>query len=135
MALLRAKPMRQRSDKQARFERELSTAKTEILGRARYSCELCGDRSARLDAHHPFSRRELGAWTNHPSCLVVVCAKDHRAITDASNPTAHRLKYEAQAQVVLRLAEMAGVESVLDDLPGALKLQAMQLTDLLGEPT
>ena len=28
-----------------------------------------------------------------------------------------------------------GVDSVLDDLPGALRLQAMQLTDLLGEPT
>ena len=135
MALLRSRPLRQRSDKQARFERELSTAKTEILGRARYSCELCGDRSARLDAHHPFDRHTLGAWTNHPACLCVLCPICHRSVTDASNPAAHRLKYEAQAQVVVRLAEMAGVESVLDDLPGALKLQAMQLTDLLGEPT
>lgn len=132
--LLRPRPIRPRSDRQQAFERDLATAKREILKRCNNRCELCQCdlRTVRADAHHPFSRHELGAWTNHPACLVVACEPCHRTLTNAATPVAHNLATTAQLQVIHRLRKLARRRSPMPNT--TLRLEAIRLTELLGPP-
>ena len=134
MALLRSKPLRQRSERQARREKNLSVIKRQLLSRARYRCESCGVTDEALEAHHTFGRSALGPyWSDHPAVVTVICRGCHHAATD--NPA---------NRDALRLDALLRLRSLLDDPPPlpdfdvsglALVREAMQLTDLLGEPT
>lgn len=133
MTALRAKPLRQRSDKQARKERDLAAAKPELMKRSGGRCELCGDgREFALDPHHPFGRHELGAWTNAAVCIVVACRPCHESVTNPSTPSAHTFAQIAQLQVVVRLRALARHRGPMRNT--TLRLEAIRLTELLGDP-
>jgi hypothetical protein len=113
-SLIRNRPLRQRSEKAATFEREINAVRRPVLKRAHHRCELTGVRDESLHIHHPFGRHTLGRrWTNDPDCLVVVCRRAHRALTDAATPAAHALAAQARQDVVQRL--MARYERLTGD--------------------
>ncbi len=132
MALLRGKPLRQRSDKQAAFERELAAAKPELMKRSGGHCELCLDGWGQaLDPHHPFGRHTLGAWTNQAVCIVVACRPCHDICTNPRRPVEELLGEQAKKQVLLRLANLAQLEVNWD---AGYTREALRLLGCLGDP-
>ena len=131
---LRAKPLRQRSDRQAHKERALAAAKPELMRRSGGRCELCLDgREFALDPHHPFGRHDLGPWTNEAVCIVVACRPCHDVCTNPATPSGHALAEQAQHQVVARLRELARRRTPMHGC--TLRLEAIRLTEMLGDPS
>lgn len=58
----------------------------EVLARANYRCEECGDRNVPLQAHHKFYRQR---WEDSiPTDMLAVCVPCHREM--------HKMKQDAQ---------------------------------------
>lgn len=86
----------------------------EILNRAGFKCECCGDSENTLNIHHRYYERGLMAWEYPDAALVSVCADCHELLADAERIILRELPRDPMEVffIARQIADKAGREMV-----------------------
>lgn len=110
----------------------------EILNRANFSCELCGDASKTLHVHHGYYERGLEPWDYENETLRCLCDSCHEKAQDSLRDIHREIallgsEYDSAILFVLngvRRLKFIGPECGLDPLSFIIKLLFDDLHDV-----
>lgn len=75
----------------------------EVMERAGFECEDCGDSSKTLHVHHRYYENNKKPWNYPDECYLCLCNKCHQKRTDATN----------ELKSLLKIAESGEIDAIL----------------------